>query len=59
MWLYPLPALISLLGYMYVFSSLGIYFILFGTLTLVVGAVVYLIAAKVQNAWPFGMGRVA
>jgi amino acid transporter len=59
MWLYPLPALISLLGYIYVFLSLGTYFILFGTLTLVVGAAIYLIAAKTQNAWPFGTGRVA
>jgi hypothetical protein len=59
MWLYPLPAVISLVGYTYVFLSLGTYFILFGTLTLVVGAGVYLIAAKTQNAWPFGSGRVA
>jgi basic amino acid/polyamine antiporter, APA family len=59
MWLYPLPAIISLAGYIYVFSSLGVEFILFGILTLVLGAVVYLIAAKSQNAWPFGAGRVA
>jgi amino acid transporter len=56
MWLYPLPAVISLVGYTYVFLALGTYFILFGTLTLVVGAGVYLIAAKTQNAWPFGSG---
>jgi amino acid transporter len=59
MWLYPLPAIISLVGYTYVFLSLGTYFIAFGTLTLVVGAAVYLIAAKSQGAWPFGTGRVA
>jgi basic amino acid/polyamine antiporter, APA family len=59
MWLYPLPAILSLTGYIYVFSSLGVKFILFGILTLVVGAAVYLIAAKSQNAWPFGTGRVA
>ncbi len=53
MWLYPLPAIISLAGYVYVFSSLGLEFILFGTLTLVLGAVVYLVSAKTQNAWPF------
>lgn len=57
MWLFPLPALISMLGYTYVFLSLGTYFIVFGVLTLVVGLAVYLIAAKTQNDWPFGTGR--
>jgi hypothetical protein len=49
---------VSLVGYSYVFSSLGLEFILFGTLTLLVGAGVYLVAAKTQNAWPFGAGVV-
>jgi amino acid transporter len=53
MWFYPLPALISLTGYLYVFSSLGIYFILFGLLTLVIGIVAYLIVASKQHQWPF------
>ena len=53
MWFYPLPAIISLVGYVYVFSSLGLYFILFGLLTIVLGVVVYLIAAKKQAEWPF------
>lgn len=57
MWLYPLPALISLIGYVYVFSSLGLFFILFGLLTLVVGVVVYLVAAKRQREWPFDLAR--
>ncbi|RPI22241.1 MAG: amino acid permease [Acidobacteria bacterium] len=53
MWLYPLPALISLVGYLYVFSTLGVYFIGFGLLTLVAGLVVYLIMAAKQKEWPF------
>lgn len=53
MWLYPLPALISLVGYIYVFSSLGTQFILFGLLTILLGIVVYLIAARKQREWPF------
>jgi amino acid transporter len=52
-WLYPLPPLVSLAGYLYVFSSLGLRFIGFGLLTLAAGAVVYLIAAKRQGEWPF------
>ncbi|MFQ5741908.1 MAG: APC family permease, partial [Acidobacteriota bacterium] len=53
MWFYPLPALISLTGYVYVFSSLGARFIFFGLLTLLAGVVVYLIAARRQREWPF------
>jgi amino acid transporter len=53
MWLYPLPAFISLAGYIFVFSTLGLRFILFGTLTLVLGAGVYLVVAKRQSEWPF------
>lgn len=52
-WLYPLPPLVSLGGYLYVFSTLGLRFIGFGLLTLLAGAVVYLIAAKRQREWPF------
>ena len=54
MWLYPLPALVSLGGYLYVFSSLGLKFIGFGFLTLALGTVVYLVVARRQREWPFG-----
>jgi amino acid transporter len=53
MWLYPVPAIVSLVGYTYVFVSLGWYYILFGVGTLVVGTLVYLVAAKQQQEWPF------
>ncbi len=53
MWFYPLPAVISLLGYIYVFSSLGLRFIVFGVVTLLAGAGVYLLVAKGQAEWPF------
>jgi amino acid transporter len=59
MWLFPLPAIISFVGYAYIFGSLGVEFMLFGVLTLVVGAGVYMIAAKNQKAWPFDARRVA
>ncbi len=55
-WLYPLTPLISLAGYLYVFSSLGLRFIGFGLLTLAAGAVVYLIAARANRDWPFAAG---
>lgn len=53
MWLFPLPVIISLTGYLYVFSSLGLIFIGFGLITLLAGLVVYLVMAKIQNEWPF------
>ena len=53
MWLFPLPVIISLTGYLYVFSSLGLVFIGFGLITLLAGLAVYLVMAKIQNEWPF------
>ena len=53
MWAYPLPAVISLVGYIYVFLSLGFWFILFGIGTLLLGVLVYLAVAKQQREWPF------
>jgi amino acid transporter len=53
MWFYPLPAIISLCGYLYVFFSLGWNYIFFGLGTLAVGLVVFLVAAKASHQWPF------
>lgn len=51
--LYPLPAVISMVGYTYVFIALGPMFMLFGIGTLLLGAAVYLVVAKSQGDWPF------
>jgi amino acid transporter len=53
MWGYPAPALISLIGYLYVFSTLGFYYVLFGILTLLLGTGVYLVSARSMGRWPF------
>ncbi|MCP5112532.1 MAG: APC family permease [bacterium] len=53
MWFYPIPAIVSLVGYTYVFSSLGVWFMLFGLGTLVLGTAVYLLLARQQGEWPF------
>ncbi len=55
---YPLPAVVSLVGYSYVFLSLGVWFILFGLGTLFLGILVYLAVAKRQRQWPF-CGNIA
>ena len=41
MWLYPLPALIALLGWSYIFATSGWIFAGFGLLTLVLGVAVW------------------
>lgn len=51
--LYPLPAAISMAGYLYVFIALGPTFMAFGIGTLAAGTVVYLVAARAQRQWPF------
>ncbi len=51
--LYPIPALISLIGYTYVFGSLGTWFITFGLGSIFVGIGAYLILAYQQRQWPF------
>ena len=50
---YPIPALISLLGYSYVFSSLGTRYIVFGLVSITVGMGAYLLLARKQREWPF------
>jgi len=52
-WLYPIPPLVSLGGYLFVFSTLGLRFILFGLGTLGLGVLVYLAVARKQGEWPF------
>src|SRR6266849_3257428 len=55
MWLYPLPSLIALLGWAYVYYSSGPVPILFSLAWVVVGVVAYLLWARfVEHTWPFG-----
>ncbi len=51
--LYPLPALVALAGWTFVFWSAGAVAMLFGVVTLLIGAGVYLIHAARTRAWPF------
>src|SRR5690349_15511668 len=54
MWLYPLPCLIALVGWLFIYASTGLVFILMGAGTLVLGAIVFLAWAAKRKAWPFG-----
>ncbi len=53
MWLYPLPALVALLGWTAVFLSSGTRYVVFGLLTLLAGAAVFLFRARWTRTWPF------
>jgi hypothetical protein len=41
MWLYPLPCVIALIGWIYVFASSGAVYIVFGVISLAAGALAY------------------
>lgn len=53
MWLYPVPALIALVGWTAIFFSAGPGAIAFGLLTLCAGTAVYMLWARRAAVWPF------
>jgi amino acid transporter len=53
MWLYPLPALIALAGWSYIFTSSGSAAIVYGIATIAAGSVVFFIHARLAREWPF------
>jgi amino acid transporter len=57
MWLYPLPALVALSCWLFVFWSAGLGAISFGLLTLGIGAGVFLVRARQTRRWPFAAGE--
>ena len=55
MWLYPLPALVALIGWLFAFYSTGAFPIALGVGWLLIGGIAYLITAKLQWRWPFAL----
>jgi len=53
MWLYPIPALLAIAGWLWIFSSAKPLQQQLGMTAPLVGIVVYLVLAKVQRQWPF------
>jgi amino acid transporter len=53
MWLFPLPAVIALLGWIYVYVSAGSNAIAYGIITLAAGCAIYLGRAARRREWPF------
>jgi amino acid transporter len=53
MWLYPLPALIALLGWLFLFFTSGTQQMAYSVLAIIVGIVAFLIWSKQRQSWPF------
>jgi amino acid transporter len=59
MWLYPVPALIALVGWIFVFATTQPRVILFGIGVLALGGVAFLVWSRSTRRWPFGLAEVA
>jgi len=55
MWLYPLPALVALVGWIFVFATTQVRVILFGVGVLALGFVTFLVWSWRTSRWPFGL----
>jgi amino acid transporter len=53
MWWYPLPALLTIVGWLWLFSHTGSA-IWWGLLVIVLGLMVFLVQARIRKEWPFG-----
>jgi amino acid transporter len=53
MWLYPLPALVAALGWIFVFATTQLLVILFGVGMLALGCLTFLVWSWKTNGWPF------
>src|SRR5262249_37433318 len=52
-WLYPLPNLLALLGWVFVFATTDWTIIAFGLASILLGVVCFLIWSRSTNQWPF------
>ena len=55
MWLYPLPALVALLGWIFVFATTQAEVILFGIGVLALGGMAFMLWSWNTKRWPFGL----
>ena len=54
MWLYPLPNLVALFGWIFLFATSGTEVIAFGLGTLALGVAAFFAWSKATRRWPFG-----
>jgi amino acid transporter len=53
MWFYPLPGIISLLGWLYVLGTAARKSLLFAFAVFAVGSTAYFVRSRVRHEWPF------
>ncbi|GAA3435935.1 APC family permease [Kutzneria kofuensis] len=58
MWLYPVPAIIALVGWAFLYYSAGTLSILLSIGWVVVGVIAFLIWARAEQVWPFGSKEI-
>lgn len=59
MWLYPLPAIVALAGWVLAFVNTGTIAIELGVAWICAGVIVYLFTARAQRLWPFAAAAAA
>src|SRR5262245_17927752 len=52
-WLYPLPSLIALVGWLFIYLTLDLRISVFSLLALAVGVISFLIWSRSASKWPF------
>jgi amino acid transporter len=57
MWLYPVPALIAMPGWIFVFATTQVRVIAFGIGVLVAGCAAFMLWSWRTSRWPFGLGE--
>jgi len=57
-WLYPVPSLVALAGWTYVYVSAGRTPIIFSIVVLAAGVAAFLVWARIEREWPFGPKHV-
>ena len=53
MWLYPIPALVALVGWLFVFSTTGAVVVAFSLVVLLIGVASFLVWSRRMRQWPF------
>jgi len=53
MWLYPVPGIISILGWFYILGTVALKSILFAVAVFALGSLIFFIRARTRNEWPW------
>jgi amino acid transporter len=57
MWLYPIPGIISILGWLYILSTAAMKSLVFASSVFALGSIAFFMRAKIRREWPFsGVG---